>query len=72
MMVEIGSAAPRDLSGAFFAAVKGEDLLAASVKSLEDMAEEIDRAYGPACDRHCIMALPRKEGTLAEVAAFAA
>lgn len=68
---EIGSTAPRDLSGAFFTAIKGEVLLDASVDSLEDMAKEVDRAYGPVCDRNCVMALTRKEGTLAEVVAFA-
>ncbi len=71
LRAEIGSAPPRDLSGAFFKAITGEDLLGASIESLESMAAEIDRAYGQAWDRECVMALTRNEGSLAEVMAFA-
>ena len=70
--IERGSAQPRDLSGAFFKAVQGDDLLAQSIQQLESTAALIDRAYGPACDEHRVMNVPQGEGTLAELAAFAA
>lgn len=71
MRAEIGSSAPRDLSGAFFAPVKGEDLLAASIGALEKTAADIDRAYGPAAEKIAIMNVPEGQGTLREIEAFA-
>lgn len=68
---EIGSAAPRDLSGAFFKAIAGEDLLAESVTALEEMVGRINHAYGGACETCAVMNVPKGEGTLAEVMAFA-
>ncbi|MFG1391973.1 type I-E CRISPR-associated protein Cas7/Cse4/CasC [Xanthobacter agilis] len=69
---EIGSAAPRDLTGAFLKAVAGEQLLAASVLALEDMAGRIDAAYGPAAERDAVMDVVAGKGTLDEIVAFAA
>ena len=69
---ELGSNAPRDLTGAFFAPVKGEDLFDVSARALERTVADIDRAYGPACDACAIMDVPRGVGTLAEIEAFAA
>lgn len=68
---EIGSAAPRDLSGAFFTAITGANLLAESVAALEAMAEKIDRAYGAACETSTVMNVATGDGTLADVMAFA-
>ena len=70
--VERGSAQPRDLSGAFFKAVQGDDLLTASIEKLDHMAKQIDRAYGSACDEAAVMDMTKGEGTLDELAAFAA
>ncbi|MFG1479835.1 type I-E CRISPR-associated protein Cas7/Cse4/CasC [Xanthobacter sp. V4C-4] len=69
---EIGSDAPRDLTGAFLKAVAGEQLLAASVLALEDMAGRIDAAYGPASERDAVMDVVAGKGTLDEIVAFAA
>lgn len=69
---ELGQAAPRDLTGAFFTPVAGVDLFAASAKALEKTAADIDRAYGPACDELRIMDVPGGTGTLAELQDFAA
>ena len=69
---EIGSAAPRDLTGAFFAPVKGEDLLDTSITALAKMADDIDQAYGPAADRAQIMDVRKRNGTLADLEDFAA
>lgn len=69
---EIGSASPRDLTGAFFKPVRGDDLLKDSVSALETMADKIDAAYGPASDRTQVMNVATGQGRLAEVEAFAA
>lgn len=70
--VEAGGQQPRDLSGAFFTPVRGEDLRATSVRALEQTADQIDRAYGACCDDHRIMNVPAGLGTLDEIADFAA
>lgn len=68
---EIGSQQPRDLSGAFFKPVAGDDLMAASIAALRDMAVALDRAYGAACDRDQDMEVG-VSGSLDQIAAFAA
>lgn len=69
---EIGAQQPRDLSGAFFTAVKGDDLLATSVTALEQTEAQIAHAYGDGYDDHKVMNVATGEGTLEEIAAFAA
>lgn len=71
---ERGSLQPRDLSGAFFAPVdlRANDLMRASVSALEGMAERLERAYGPAAEAVAVLNVAEGQGTLAEVAAFAA
>ncbi|WEF25135.1 type I-E CRISPR-associated protein Cas7/Cse4/CasC [Paracoccus sp. S3-43] len=69
---ELGSNTPRDLTGAFFAPVRGDDLFDASARALERTAADIDRAYGATCDAHKIMDVPKGQGTLAEIEEFAA
>lgn len=68
--VERGSQQPRDLSGAFHKAVPTDER--ASVVALTEMAERIDRAYGKSCDAFSVMDVEEGQGTLAEIAAFAA
>lgn len=68
---EIGSQQPRDLSGAFFTPVKGEDLVAASVEALERTEAQIAAAYGAGSDAQEVMRVGGT-GTLAAIAAFAA
>jgi len=76
---ERGSRQPRDLSGAFFHPVdqrlhelETNDYATASIRALEDMAGRIDSAYGAMAEEACVMDLPRGQGTLDEIAAFAA
>ncbi len=69
---EIGRQQPRDLSGAFFAPVKGEDLLGASVEALEKTAALIDGCYGTSCDDRLVMNVRKGEGSLDQIAGFAA
>ncbi|HLS19755.1 MAG TPA: type I-E CRISPR-associated protein Cas7/Cse4/CasC [Paracoccaceae bacterium] len=70
--VERGPQQPRDLSGAFFKPVRGEDLVAASIRALDETAAQIDRAYGACSDDHREMNVRDEQGTLDEIAAFAA
>jgi len=69
---ERGRFAPRDLGGAFFNAVKGEDLMAASIARLDDTAARIEAAYGPNFGAFAIMDLTTGQGSLAGIADFAA
>ncbi|MCX8508103.1 MAG: type I-E CRISPR-associated protein Cas7/Cse4/CasC [Rhodobacteraceae bacterium] len=69
---EIGSTAPRDLTGAFFKAVTGGDLLVSSVEALEGMRARIDHSYGQAWERATIMNVATGDGSLADISAFAA
>jgi CRISPR system Cascade subunit CasC len=67
---ETGSKAPRDLSGAFFQAVQGENLLADSIGRLEETAAQIDAAYGLACTDLRLMNVRAGQGSLDEIKAF--
>lgn len=67
---ERGTQQPRDLSGAFHKAVAADER--ASVAALVDMADKIDRAYGACCDAVAVMDVAEGQGSLAEIAGFAA
>ena len=67
---EKGKAQPRDLSGAFFDPV-ADDLEQASVDKLEDLAGQLDRAYGPSAEETVVMDVRAGKGTLDDVVAFA-
>lgn len=72
--VERGAQQPRDLSGAFFKPVPltNNDLVAASITALEDMADKLDKAYGPACDARAVLNVGSDGATLESIAKFAA
>lgn len=72
MRVEAGPQQPRDLTGAFFKPVSGADLLGASVAALGAMADQIDAAYGPACDASRVMNVAEGQGTLDDLSQFVA
>jgi len=72
VLAEIGSHAPRDLTGAFLKPVQGEDLLAASVTALEAMRGQIDAAYDSAPEREAMMNVAAGQGRLSDIAGFAA
>ncbi len=69
---EVGVAQPRSLAGAFFKPVEGDDLMAASVDALENLATSFDAAYGACCDATRHMNIATGHGTLAAIRAFAA
>lgn len=72
MRVECGAQQPRDLTGAFFNPIQGGNILTASVAALDETAARIDAAYGPACDKHRAMDVPKGEGRLEDLADFVA
>lgn len=81
MLAEQGEQAPRDLSGAFFEAVKGESLLESSIKKLEATRKAIDDVYGQCWNAEAKVYTGKwdsekelwvnKTGTLEDVATFA-
>ncbi len=72
MRVEVGPQQPRDLTGAFFKPVKGEDLREVSIAALEETADRMEGAYGSACDESRFMNVLTGQGSLEELAAFVA
>ncbi|MCM2502578.1 type I-E CRISPR-associated protein Cas7/Cse4/CasC [Aureimonas altamirensis] len=81
VQAEVGSAAPRDLTGAFFKAVRGDDLLGASIAALVDMDARLAAAYGAPCERRKVLNIAAVEPklcdadiarTIDDIAAFAA
>ncbi len=71
LRAERGKAQPRDLSGAFFEAVSG-DLENVSILKLEELAKQLDSAYGPCAEETLVMNVRGGCGSLDEIAAFAA
>lgn len=72
ILAERGEQAPRDLSGAFFKAVKGEDLLGESVTKLEATRKAIDKAYGQCWAAEAKLHVGHDAGeTLEDIATFA-
>ena len=69
VLAEAGTMAPRDLSGAFFKPVDGQEWLEKSVTELEKTRNEIDKAYGKVWSEEKKLHVG-KEGTLDEVVAF--
>jgi CRISPR system Cascade subunit CasC len=69
---ERGSQQPRDLTGAFFSPVTAQPWEGTSVCELEATAANIDKAYGRAYAECVTMNVPAGQGTLDEIAAFAA
>jgi len=68
---EAGAQQPRDLTGAFFDPVPEKDAQNVSIELLEEMADKLDRAYGPGCDEHVTMNVLAGNGTLDDIARFA-
>lgn len=69
---EKGPQQPRDLSGAFFKAVRGDDLLTDSIAALEATEAAIARAYGSGSTAQEVMNVAAGQGSLDAIAAFAA
>jgi len=66
LRAEIGSLAPRDLTGAFLKAVKDEDLLDGSIRALVDMNARLTTAYGEPCERKKVLNIMGVEPGLTE------
>lgn len=70
ILVEAGTQAPRDLSGAFFSPVRAQPLLEKSVEALEKTRKDIDDGYGKVWKEEKKLHVG-KGGTLDEIMAFA-
>lgn len=70
ILAEKGTQAPRDLSGAFFKAVKSQSLIDDSIEKLEKTRDQIDAAYKTKPTDYKKMHVG-KEGTLDQIVDFA-
>lgn len=70
LLAEKGSDQPRSLSVAFLKPVRGEDILAQSIKELEKRRENFDKVYGPCADGFKIMNAETGEGSLENILTF--
>lgn len=70
ILAEAGEQQPRDLSGAFFKAVEGDDLRLASATALESLRGKIDNAYGAGGGESAILDVDAEKGTLEEIRTF--
>jgi len=70
VLAERGTQQPRALSAAFLKRLKkDEDQLSASITALEQMRDDMDRAYGACADARCAMRVGG-DGTMAELLDF--
>lgn len=67
---EVGTSQPRDLTGAFFAPVAGDDLEDSSIKMLEEMVGKFEYSYGPTGLASKVMNVPKSEGRLQDIVSF--
>lgn len=72
LRAEAGDVQPRSLAAAFLRPVAGDDLMAASVEALEDLAAKFDQAYGPQSSAGSVMHVGAGTGDLKAVQAFVA
>lgn len=70
LLAEKGSDQPRSLSVAFLKPVRGEDVMALSIKELERRRENFDKVYGPCADDFKIMNAETGEGSLDAIKTF--
>lgn len=70
LLAEKGSDQPRSLSVAFLKPVRGEDVLALSIKELERRRENFDKVYGPCADGFKTMNAETGEGSLDDILTF--
>ncbi len=71
ILAEKGDQQPRTLAAAFVKPIKSDDFFASSVTELERTREDMDLAYGACADGHTVMNVAKRNGSLAEIQAFA-
>lgn len=69
VLAEAGNQQPRTLAGAFARPVAGDDLMAASIATLEKFRAALEAAYGPGSDGSARMEVGAG-GSLADIVAF--
>lgn len=70
ILAEKGDQQPRSLSVAFLKPVRGEDILAESVRQMGEKRTNMEKVYGACADAHKIMNAETGEGSLQEIIAF--
>lgn len=69
-LAEIGAQQPRSLICAFQKAVRSDDILAESIKRLDDTMKGMDQVYGKCADRRMSFDVTKGTGSLAEMQNF--
>jgi CRISPR system Cascade subunit CasC len=70
LLAEKGDQQPRSLSVAFLKPVRGEDMLAAAISSLEEKRSTMDKVYGDCADDFKVMDAEAGKGSLEEIIKF--
>lgn len=70
ILAERGRQSPRSLVAAFLKPVREEDQLGVSIGRIEELAENLDRAYGPAAEARETLNVPAGSGSLDAVMQF--
>lgn len=68
--VESGNQQPRDLSGAFFKPIRGEDLREQSIVALESTVKKLEKAYGLSAEKSISLNVEKEEGSLNQLKDF--
>jgi CRISPR system Cascade subunit CasC len=72
LLVERGPQQPRSLAVAFIKPVKGEDILASAIETLENTRERIEKVYGKCCDEAISLNAVTGVGSLESILQFVA
>ncbi|MBF0368985.1 MAG: type I-E CRISPR-associated protein Cas7/Cse4/CasC [Magnetococcales bacterium] len=71
ILAESGTRQPRSLSVAYLKPVVGQNVLDEAIKNLNETRNSMDRVYGPASEKQCIVNAAHGKGSLQELLAFA-
>ncbi len=67
---EADTVQPRSLAGAFFAPIKGDDLLTTSIDALTQTADKMDAAYNAVPAKQAVVNVPAGQGTIEDIMAL--
>lgn len=70
VMIEKGDKQPRSLASAFLKPVRGDDLLAESIKAIKTTQENMNKVFGECYDACYVMDVSAGEGSMNEAGAF--
>jgi CRISPR system Cascade subunit CasC len=72
ILAEKGNQQPRTLASAFVRPINADDVLASSIRKLQETKEAMDNAYGPCSEDFRLMDVMARQGSLDEIKAFVA